>query len=247
MPVPEGFIMPTMGVAVGGNVLKATPTADVIAGAMGTMCAEVKRHREFNPKRTQELASANLPGEMCDEIELVLIKTDKYTTVPLRASNLTDPTAPFHNELSLDQQIALAELREKFRKNEHGADTPIANWDALNINEQMQLVNMGVMYVEQLASYKEHEVYKLGNGGAELVQRAQRHIAAKRPSKQEDFENQMLALVEERKAEKARADELERRYFEMQERLAAIESTGNEIVKRAPGRPRKPGVQQKES
>lgn len=241
MPVPEGFIMPTLGVSVGGNVLKATPSADAVAGAMGTMCAEIKRHKEFNSKRTQEIEAADIAGEMCDDIELVLIKCDKYTTVPLRASNLTDPKAPFYNELSIEQQVALAELREKFRKNEHGGDTPIAVWDALNVSEQMQLINMGVMYVEQLASYKEHEIYKLGNGGAELVKRAQRHLAAKRPNKQEEFEAQMFSLVEARKAEQARADEMELKYLELQERLAAIESAGADIVKQAPGR--KPGVQ----
>lgn len=241
MPIPEGFIMPTMGSAVGSNVLKVVPTAEAVAGAMGTITAEIRRHKEFNQKRTQQLADEDLVGEMCDEIELVLIKTDKYTTVPLRASNLSDPKAPFHNELSLDQQIKLAELRERFRKNEHCGDTAIALWDALNVSEQMQLVNSGILYVEQLAAYQEHEIYKLGNGGAELVKRAQRHMAAKKPSKQEDFENQMLALVEARKGESARADEMERRYLEMQERLAAIEA--GEPEKRGPGRPRKSGVQ----
>lgn len=220
--IPEGFIMPTLGQSIGGNVLKATPTAEAIAGALGTMSAEVKRKKEFNAKRTNELVAANLPGEMSDDIEIVEIKADKFTTVPLRASNLTDPTAPFYNELSLDQQIALADLRERFRKNEHGADTPIASWDALNVGEQAQLVNMGILYVEQLAAYKEHEYYKLGNGGAELVKRAQRHIGAKTPNKQEDFERQMQSLLSERAKEREERAEMEKRMFEMQAQLAKL-------------------------
>lgn len=198
MPVPEGFIMPTLGTSLGSNVMKAVPTAEAVAGVMGTMTAEIHRHKEFNAKKTQELIAADLPGEMSDDIELVIVKIDKLTAVPLRASNLTNPKAPFYNELSLEQQVALAQLRENFRKNEHGGDTSIATWDALNVGEQGQLISMGILYVEQLVAYKEHEYYKLGNGGAELVKRAQRHIAAKAPNKQEDFERQMSAITSER-------------------------------------------------
>lgn len=246
--LPEGFIMPTLGAALGGSVLKAFPTAEVIAGAVGTMSAEIKRHREFNAKRTQELIDANLPGEMSDNIELVLIKADKFTTVPLRASNLDNPKVPFYNELSIEQQTQLAELRERFRKNEHGGDTPIAMWDALSVGEQMQLVNMGVMYVEQLAAYKDHEYYKLGNGGAELVKRAQRHIEAKTPNKQEEFEKNMAVLLEAKTAERERADAAEKAMFALQERLAALES--GEPAKRKPGRPARiptPGIQEPEA
>lgn len=238
--LPEGFIMPTMGTSLGGHVLKATPTADVIAGALGTMVAEVKRHREFNAKKTEELG--DLPGEMSDEIELVLITTDKFSKTPLRASCLSDPKRKFHNELSVAQQVQLAELRERFRKNEHGSDTPIGLWDALSTTERAQLVAMGVHYVEQLAAYQEHELYKLGNGGAEWVKRAQRHVAAKSPNKQEEFEKQMASLLEAKAAEKARADEMEAKYFAMQERLAALES-GTPKGKKVPV---KAGVQEQE-
>ena len=179
---------------------------------------------------------------MTDEIELVLITADKYTKVPLRASNLTTPKARFTNELSLEQQMQLAELREKFRQNEHGSDTPVALWDALNVAEQMQLVNLGVHYVEQLANFKDHEIYKLGNGGEDLVKRARRHMDGKRPDKSDDFERQMSALMDARQKETARADEMEKRYLEMQARLAALET---EPTKKKPGRPpRRAGVQE---
>lgn len=251
MPVPEGFIMPTLGTQVSGHVLKAVPSADAISGVMGTMVAEVRRHRELNAKRTQELIESNLPGDMRDDIEIILIKTDKFSTVPLRASNLSDPTAPFNCELSREQQIALAELRERFRKNEHGCDMPIANWDCLNVSEQMHLINMGVLYVEQLAAYQDNEIYKLGNGGAELVKRAKRFVEAKQPNKQEDFERQMQEILNARSAEKARADEAERRYFEQQQEIAELKkmvaagsAVGDAVEKRRPGRPPKAGVQQ---
>ena len=55
MPVPEGFIMPTLGTALGNNVLKAVPTADVVAGAMGVMSAEIRRHKEYNAEKTRML------------------------------------------------------------------------------------------------------------------------------------------------------------------------------------------------
>jgi len=218
--VPEGFIMPTLGTSLGGNVMKAVPSAEAVAGAMGTITAEIVRHREFNAEKTKLLG--DLPGEMTDEIELVLIQPDKYTRVPLRASNLSDPKARFYNELSIEQQVQLAELRERFRKNEHGADTPIAMWDALNAGEQMQLINMGVLYVEQLAGYKEHEYYKLGNGGEELVKRAQRHIGAKTPNKQEEFEKQLNAILAEKAAERAAREDMEKKYLEMQQQIAQL-------------------------
>lgn len=243
--LPEGFIEPTLGTNLGNSVMKAFPTSQAIAGAVGTMSAEIVRHKEYNAKKTGELILSGLPGEMTDNIEIVLIKADKFTTVPLRASNLDDPKAPFYNELSLEQQIALADLRERFRKNEHGADTPITMWEALSSNEQHQLVQMGVLYVEQLAAYKEHEYYKLGNQGPELVKRAQRHLEAKKPNKQEDFERNMAALLADKAVERERADAAEKAMFEMQERLAALES-GNP-AKRGPGRPARvptPGVQE---
>jgi len=220
--LPEGFILPTIGTQVGGGVLVARPTAEVVSGAIGTMVAEIVRHKEFNAKRTAELG--DLPGEMSDEIELVLFTTDKFSKTPLRASCLNDPKRKFHNELSLQQQVQLAELRERFRKNEHGGDTPIGLWDALSSTERGQLIAMGVLYVEQLAAYQEHEVYKLGNGGAEWVKRAQRHIQAKQPNKQEEFEKQLASVLEAKAAEKARADDMEAKYFAMQERLAKLEA-----------------------
>ena len=239
MALPEGFIMPTLGTSVGSNVMKVFPTADAVSGAMGTMSAEIVRHREFNAERTKQLEKENLPGEMTDEIELVLITADKYTTVPRRASNLSNPKAPFYNELSVEQQVQLAELRERFRKNEHGSDTPIAMWDALSAGEQRQLINFGVLYVEQLAAYPEHEYYKLGNGGAELVKRAQRHIGGKVPNKHEEFEKNMNALLSAKADEAARADAAEKAMYAMQERLAALETN-----KPKRGRPAKPGVQE---
>ena len=240
MPVPEGFIEPTLGVSLGGHVMKATPSAEAIAGAMGTMTAEVVRHREFNSKKTNELILLNQPGEMTDEIELVKIKADKFTTVPLRASNLTDPKAPFHCELSIEQQTALAPLRERFRKNENATDTPIVQWEALNAGEQVQMMAAGVLYVEQLAAYQEHEYYKLGNGGAELVKRAQRHTGSKVPNKQEEFESKMNEIIAARAEETVRANEAEKKYLELQQRLAALESD-----KPKRGRPPlTPGVQE---
>lgn len=218
--VPEGFIMPTMGTSLGGNVMKAVPSAEAVAGAMGTISAEIIRHREYNAEKTKLLG--DLPGEMTDDIELVVIQTDKYTKVPLRASNLSDAKVRFTNELSIDQQVQLADLRERFRKNEHGSDTPIAMWDALNAGEQMQLVNMGVLYVEQLAGYKEHEYYKLGNGGADLVKRAQRHVGSKTPNKQEEFERQMASILAEKEVEKSAREDMEKKYLAMQEQIAEL-------------------------
>lgn len=228
--------MPTMGTSLGGNVLKAMPSAEAIAGAMGTMTAEIKRHKEYNDAKTRLLG--DLPGEMCDDIELVLIKTDKFTTVPLRASNLTDPKAKFYCELSIAQQTQLADLREKFRKNEHGSDTPIGMWPALNAAEKHQLTSMGVLYVEQLAAYQDHEHYKLGNGGSELVKRAQRHIGSKLPNKQEEFEKTMNSLIAAQSEERKLREDAEARYLELQERLAALETSPAGKTK-AP----KPGVQ----
>jgi len=69
--LPEGFILPTGGTLVGNNVLKAVPSAESVAGAMGVVTAEIKRHKEFNAAKTKLLGDT--PGEMSDEIELVLI------------------------------------------------------------------------------------------------------------------------------------------------------------------------------
>lgn len=242
MPIPEGFIMPTLGTSVGGNVLKALPSAEAISGALGTQTAEIVRHREFNALRTQVLQETGAFGEMTDEIELVIITNDKYTKVPLRASNLSDPTKPFCNELSIPQQIQLADLRERFRKNEHGSETPVGLWDALNSGEKHRLIAMGILYVEQLAAYQEHELYKLGNGGRELVDRAKRHVAGKKPNIQEEVEKNMAALLEAKMAESERAAELERKYLELQERLAAMEA-GSPKRGKAP----KPGIQEEEA
>ena len=220
--VPEGFIMPTVGTSLGGNVLKAVPSPEAVAGAVGTMVAEIVRHKEHNAKLTGELEKANLPGEGKDEIEIVLFHTDKYSKTPVRASCLSDPTRPFHCELTVEQQVLLAPMREKFRKNEHGSDTPIALWDAINTSERAKLGTLGLHYVEQIAAFKEHEYYKLGNGGADLVKKAQRHVSAKAPNKSEAIEQQMQTIMAERAREREEREALEKRMFEMQEQLAKL-------------------------
>lgn len=239
--VPEGFIMPTLGTSLGAAVLKAYPAAETVAGAMGTMTAEVVRHKEYNAKRTKILHETGASGEMCDEIELVKIKTDPYSVAVLRASCLSDESREFHCELSVAQQVQLAELREKFRKNEHGSDTPIILWEALNTTERHKLVTLGVYYVEQLAAYKEHEYYKLGNGGAELVKRAQKFVQGKLPNKQDEFERNMSVILAEREKERQAREEAERKMYEMQERLAALEGGA---PKRKGRQPRKAGIQE---
>ena len=246
MPVPEGFILPEIFTAVGSHVMTAKPTAEAVAGPMGVMSAEVVRHREFNAEKTRQIEQEGLPGEMCDEIELIKIRVDKFTTVPLRGSNLTNPKAKFHNELSIEQQTQLADLRERFRKNEHGSDTPIPMWEALTPGEQYQLMAAGVHYVEQLANYKEHEIYRLGNGGEDLVKRAQRHISGKKPNREEDFARQMSAIIEARQADAAKAEEREKRYLEQEAKIAAMEKAlaAKEEPRNRGGRPRKAGVQE---
>lgn len=239
--VPEGFIMPSLGTSLGGAVLKAYPAAETVAGALGTMTAEVVRHREFNAKKTSLLG--DLPGEMHDEIELVKIKTDKYSECVLRASNLSDPKAPFYCELSTAQQIQLAELRERFRKNEHGSDTALATWHVLTPADRNHLMNLGILYVEQLAAYQPHEYYKLGNGGEQHVKNAQRHVASKQPNRQEEFEKNMAALLEAKAEERAAREEAERRYLELQEKVAALEAESAPKRGRKPKMPESAGVQ----
>lgn len=235
--------MPARGSDSGhAGILLASPSLQAIAGALGTQTAEIKVHRKLNMKKSDQMEKEGILREMYDEYETVEIQNDKYSTSTLRISCLSDPKQKCYNELNLAQRMQLGPLQERFRTQQSTCDTLITQWDAISSGEKQVLAQMGVMYVEQIAAFKDHEYYKLGNGGEALVKKAQRHVASKNPDKQEQFDRDMAALLAARQEDAAARKAAEERMFALEAKLAALEAGGGE--KPAPKQRRKAGVQE---
>ncbi len=232
MPAPEQFIMPTRGESSGlPDVLKA------VSGAAGAQLARVFTHKVYNAKVSEELKI-----EHFDEYEMVGITNDDFSETVLRASCLSDPNRVFTSDLSPEQEMQLAELRERFRKQQSSSDTPVDQWEALNEGEAKQLRLLKIEFVEQIAAFKDHELYKLGSQGKSLRERAIRHITAKKGHDPEQRKAEMQLVVEENKRQAERMKELEERLLQVELEKAEAEK---ETAK--PRSRTKPGVQDEAS
>lgn len=217
MGAPAEFIMPTVGVAQGQpGVMKAS------GGAVGTQAVKFHEVKTFNAGESDRL---NL--EAYSKVIVCEITNDKYTKVPLIVEggddrkDKTGKVVPLKCMLTRQQQIATAPIYERFKSQKDSTDTPIEQWDAVQDSEKLNLAMIGVLFVEQLASFNDVELYKLGAGGKEIRDLALRHVRGKQgPSESEKFGSEMQALMEARKEETGRRQALEERLLQMEVLLA---------------------------
>lgn len=217
--IPSEFKMPefTLANALGKGAW--TPTAfngvqKAVAGSVGSMYAEFRVHEEYSGAD-----SILQDREVKRPVEICLIKTDRFSVVPLRVGKL--PTAEdrrmIRSEMTRQQEIDLSPLYERFRSQRESTDTSIFTWEAVNDMERGHLGGLGVFTVEQLHNTPKEQRYRFGPAGEELWTRADRFIRTKKENDPDEKKKELELLRAEREANGRRIEELERKYLELQE------------------------------
>lgn len=215
--LPEGFKVPTIGQHGGSpNIMRA------VTGAIGTQAVKFDVYRPINQKLSEAAKS-----EVRDEIEVAYFKNDPYTNVAIRVKDLNDK-----------QKIETAHLYERFLSQKDSTDTMIDAWDGIVESEKIRLAVLGISTVEQLASFKDFELQRLGGGAKDLRDRAQWHMKAKY-GEQSEASKEMQAVMEENRKLAERLKALEEQMF-----ARHVEAAKSESGARRPGRPKK--VEQEE-
>lgn len=176
--IPEGLVLTPESFQNTANPGVKKP----LYGSLGTQHVEFMTHRKYSGKKTKEQGQ-----EAYDEIDVLMIRNDKFSRVPKRM-----------NELTHQQKMALAPLYERFKEGKDSTDTNILNWGAASNEEKAHLGNIGVWTVEQIAAFADHELTRLGPDGKDLRRRARLHVKAKSPEVDERKKelDELRALVE---------------------------------------------------
>lgn len=200
MPAPEGFIIPTTGISTGNaGILKA------VTGAIGTQAVRFYVHKVYNAKKSEELGY-----EFYDDVELCGFKNDKYAE-----------TAIMVKDLSMKQKMDTARIYERFKTQKDSTDTPLEKWAVISESQKAFYLQMGIHSVEQLASFQEHELFRLGPDGKNVRDLALRHINGKELKKQEDRNKEMELVIKENRVMSEKIKKLEEAYFASQAEKAA--------------------------
>jgi len=199
MPAPEQFIIPTMGEGTSQRgIMKA------VAGSSGTQQIKFFVHKIMDGKAT-EIANA----ETYKPVEMVSFRNDALSSYTCRIQDMTQ-----------EQRIKSGPLYERFMNGKDSTDTQIEDWDMLNENEKIGLIQLGVVTVEQAAAYQDHEVYRLGIDGKNVRDKAIRHVRGKEVSKEQSWSEEMRAMVEENRKIKAEIEAAKDAYYALQAQLA---------------------------
>ena len=198
--IPEGLVVAANGFENTANPNVKKPTY----GALGSMFVEFRVHKEYSGSESKLKKK-----EVYKPVEIVLIKSDKFSFTPKRIT-----------ELSTKERIDLAPLYEQFKSQKDSNDTSIFQWQAVNDHERSYLSSQGVYSVEQLANYRDEELYRLGPGGVELRERAVRHQVTKNESKKESESELLKTLRAEKEALAAKNKQLEAALFAREEAKA---------------------------
>lgn len=153
-------------------------------------------------------------------VEICEIKTDRFTSVPLRV-----------RDLSIELRRQLHPLYEQWRSQKESTDTLISAWDAISETERATILNLGIFTVEQLYNLSDEQALHLGPYGNELRAKAERHLGKKANTKENQLAAQLEALKKERDEQAERLRKLEERYFAEEKEKAE--------AKKKMGRPKK--------
>lgn len=201
--LPE-FVRPT-------DYLK-TEHAEVLRPVFGSIGAQHVRFEVAQEYSGADSLAAN--REVRRPVEVCLIQNDRFSTAALRVGRPPDPSKPgdigITSELSHEQQVVLAPVYERFKTQRESSETDIVGWDVVTDMERRLLVKQGIWTVEQLASFSDQDLFRLGPGGKDLRERAKRHVTTKQEAAAPDYS----AELEQLRSEKS----------ELAERLARLEA-----------------------
>ncbi len=216
MPAPAEFKIPTIGQETNqGGILRA------VTGNLGHQRVQFRLEKKYNAKR-----SAAEGKEVYDQIEVAVFKNDPYSE-----------SVVWVKDLSNEQRLATMPLYERFLTQKDSSDTLIENWDAAHDSEKLQLAMLGISTVEQLGSWPSAQIFRLGNGGAELVERAKRHLDTKAGNRASQDNAELLRVIEEnrqlRELDKKREDD----YFALLARMEELENGKNKTRRKGQALP----------
>lgn len=198
MSAPEGFRMPTEGEGTTHQgVLKA------VTGAIGTQAARFFIHKLYDAR-----ATVMEQREVLKAHEMVGFRNDPFSEYTCKIKDMTDR-----------QKFSTQKLYERFKTQQETDETPLETWDAISEREKVQLIQSGILTVDQIAAYQDHELYKLGPGGKDLRTKATWHVNAKNPV--QDQKQEMLMVIEENKRQADRMKQMEEELYKLQMQLAS--------------------------
>lgn len=204
MPVPSNFVIPTIGDPTGSSgVLKA------VSGASGTQTIKFFIGQEYDGN-----ASKEADMEVFRPVEMVCFKNDPLSEYHCRVKDMTQ-----------EQRLKAGALYERFKSQKESTDTPIEAWEQINEAEKVSLLRQDYVTVEQVASFEDHEVYRLGIDGKNLRDKARRHVKGKNHVKEQQFSDEMKAILEENRKLKSEMEEAHSRYLAEQAKLGKKEKT----------------------
>lgn len=187
-----------------------------VTGSTGTQAVKF-----YIGKIYDEAASINLNIEAHKEVELVEFMNDPRSSYVCRVKDMTT-----------EQRIRTQPLYDRFLTQKGSDETMIEAWEILQEAEKIEMLMNGINTVEQLASFEDHDIARLGSGGKLLRDKARRHIAGKHKNDRVDQSAQMQLIAEENRKLREESEKREQDYFALQARLATLEAA---TVKR-PGR-----------
>lgn len=224
--IPGGGSQPT-GFQPTGNPLIMKPTF----GSVGAQFVRFFVHKVYNGGKSEK---EDL--EIKDHIQICEITNDRFTKCPIRIK-----------DMSQQQRVVLNPLYQRFLSQQDSTDTDILDWEACTENERILLGQMGIHSVEQLSSYSDTDLYKLGPQGAELRERAKRHARSKEVKKSAEDSEEMAYLRKRLEDMEKQLTEKQENYFASQVAKVQTEAISQTIpqnpfqheAKPRPGRPRK--------
>ena len=233
------------------KLFQPTQFADVLKpvfGSLDNLHCEFRVHQEHH-----EGDSRKAGKEVKREKEVLLVQTDRFSRVPLAVGSAghyevdkdgKEVLVGFvASEMTQEMQMKTAELYERFRSQKASTDTLIFDWEAISDMEKGLLAQSGIYTVEQLFATPEHQRFKLGPAHKDLWERAARHVKSKKENDVNETKREMELVLEENRRIREKQEETERRYFEMQSKIAEMEK---QTERRKPGRRPKNSVEEEQ-
>jgi hypothetical protein len=198
MSAPEGFKMPTVGEGTTHQgVLKA------VTGNIGTQAARFFIHKLYDAKATEQEKR-----EVLKPHEMVGFRNDPFTEYTCKIRDMSDK-----------QKYSTQRLYERFKSQQETDETPLESWEAISEWEKVQLLQSGILTVDQITAFQDHELFKLGPGGKDLREKARWHINSKNPT--QDSKQEMLMVIEENRKQAERMKQMEDELYKLQAQVAS--------------------------
>lgn len=198
-------------------------------GSIGSQSVEFRTEKIYN-----EPDSVKEGREVFRDVELCYIRSDRFSNVPLRVA---DPEKGIKGELSREQEVALTNLYSSWKDHKDSGETNILDWKAISRGDMANLAHLGFWTVEPIAKIGDYELHRLGPGGADLREKARRHVRSKLGDKALESESEMHLLRQEMEELKAQLVEKQEAEFAKHAALAGGKKPKKKTSKKPKAKP----------